>query len=67
MSDELQLFSSGYLQYIIDNYGENQEILSTNCNGNPTKPGDYSINYGRAGELKKRAEAYLEERKEVVG
>ena len=43
-----------YLEWVIQKYGENQQIMSTNCEGNPQQQGDYSYGYGTAKELLQR-------------
>ena len=50
------LFSKRYLLWVIERFGEEKEILSTNCRGKPKCEGDYFINYGKAGNLLKEME-----------
>jgi hypothetical protein len=45
-----------YLEWVIKVYGPNMMISNSNCQGRPTKPGDYSFNHGTAQELLDRLE-----------
>lgn len=45
-------FTKKYLEYVIESHGRDQIIKSSNCYGEkPTRPGDYVIIHGRAGDL----------------
>ena len=50
-SVESGCFTEEYLRWVIEHFGADQLIQSTNCNSVPRYPGDYCITYGTATEL----------------
>ena len=50
----MPIITQEYLEWVIKEYGEEQEITQTNCNNNPIRPNDYVIKYGAASALLKR-------------
>ena len=50
------LLSKRYLLWVIKTFGEGKEIQSRSCGGEQKSPGDYVINYGKAGDLLKELE-----------
>ena len=45
-----------YLEWVVSEYGEDEEVMSTNCAGKPYYGDDYCLIYGKAGELLKEAQ-----------
>jgi len=43
--------SKDYILWVIKEYGSDHHIISSNCQGNPVKEGDYVFDYGTAKEL----------------
>lgn len=46
-----EYFTREVLVDIIKNHGSDTPLMSTNCNGNPIRVGDYVFNYGTAKEV----------------
>jgi len=42
-----------YLKYVVAQHGPDQEITQRGQPGEPTKPGEYVIRHGKAGDLLK--------------